>query len=663
MTNVSLPLSADAGAERLLRSAQSEIAPAKGAEARVRAMMRSRMRGPALLRDVRESLTPDTLLLPRLWKTILHSIDPLNDLPLWDRVQKALRPAADVREAIWSRLLGRLQPTYAPFAVSYSVKWVAAFALVLVAVRASPLLFLAPASIAESPVTLFPTRGDVEVLVGSLWQPMDGELQLSSATRFQTQEGEATVVIHDDAVLRLQPHTRVALLDLSDRPEVTKQETTLVLEQGELWILGLVPKHIRGITVVTAQGKIEVHEGSLSLRQDGDEVAVRVFDRSAVVSRHGKQVALHTGSSTTFTGANDLPVTRMSPSQFHETWVATNLGRDAAHQREIAQLQQERRAASAGFLPGTTLYDVKRLAEKVDVLLTFSSEERARKLITQANTRLNEAAALLQDSATAGEAETALQEYKDTLLQVASGSGGNSVVQLMIQQEVVDSAPATVSAALPGDNAYALKQAVDAAIVALPESIDKPDMEGEVLLDQLAAVKRQAEEGDTELAREKLSEIADSLASLETTGTLSLVSADIREEAKAVAIQVAAAVEGPAEGLGLSLGAPEKDFLSPQHPSRDMVYRPLTPAQVADKAQTIRGRVFVFGTKKAQYDALEDQLRLIVRHPSRGSILRELSKVMPRNGLAQRVLREIRIVSEEVQEQVTASGGTAPTAQ
>jgi len=613
-------------------------------------------------------LTPDDTLLARLWLTVRRSIDPMS-LSLWKHLRDVLLPSPAVRALLWNRLTVRLEPSYARVVISRPVKWVAAFALVVLVVRISPLLFLAPASIAESPVLVFSTRGNAEVLLGSLWQPMRSELILRTQAKLQTQEGEVTIVAHDDAVFRLAPHTRVSFLDLSDRPEVSKQETTLVLEEGTLWVLGLVPKHIRGITVVTAQGRIVVHEGSVSVSQAGPDVAVRVFNRSAVVARHGKkmsivageQAALPAGRSGTKDGA--LVTTAMAPVQFQELWAATNLSRDAAHQREIAQLQQERRAASAGILPGTTLYGVKRLAEKVDVLLSFSADERARKLVTQANTRLNEAAAMLQTGASSGSAqaaENALQEYKDTLLQVASGSGGSSVIRSLLQKEVVEGAPATVAAALPGDDAYALKQAVDAAIAALPAATveSKPDLENAALLDQLVVVKRQAEEGDMALARENLSALTDSLASLENPGALAIVPSDVRDEAKAMADHVTAVIEGPAQGIELSLGVPEKPFIEPQHPARSVVFRSLSSAQVAAKAQEIRGRIFVFGTKKARYDALEDQLSLLIRHPDRGRILRELSKVLPRDGLAQRVVREIQTVNIEVQE-VTASGGTA----
>lgn len=668
MLNTFPPPPAGDSAEKILRLAGRKFDPTPVAESEIRLRVRQRIRCPELLKAARDALAPDRTILTRILCAVRQSINPIS-LSLWERLRGVLMPSLRDRQIVWNHLAVRLEPSFARVVVSRPVKWVAAFALILFVVRVSPLLFLAPASLAESPVLVFATRGNAEILMGPLWQPIRGELDLQTQAKIQTQEGEATIIDHDDAVFRLAPNTRVSFLDRSDRPAVSKQETTLVLEEGTLWVLGLVPKHIRGITVVTAQGRVVIHEGSVSVSQSGGDSDIRVFNRSAVVWRHGRQMPMAAGEQIMLSAGRNLGAgsaqdgglakTAMDHERFHEPWVAMNLSRDAVHQREIAHLQQERRAASAGILPGTTLYGIKRLAERVDVMLSFSSDERARKLITQANTRLNEAAALLQAGG-ASEAESALREYKNTLLQVASGSGGSHAIRSLIQKEVVDGAPATVAAALPGDEAYALKQAVDAAIASLPdETVEiRPDLEGAALLDQLVVVKRQAERGDTSLARESLSALADSLASLGDPESPAPVSSDVLDEAMAMANHVTATIEGPAQGIGLSLGVPAKPFIEPRHPVRSVVIRPITSEQVVAKAQEIRGRIFVFGTKKARYDALEDQLSLIIRHPDRGRILRELSKVLPRDGLAQRVVREINSLSLQVKE-VTASGGVA----
>lgn len=643
--------------ERMLRRASAGVSIPRGVQEAVLRRVRSRMRAPAMLSAAREALTPAPGLLERLLLSLRSSITTPH-FSAWDDLRRTLTPGGDLPAILWQRILSRLEPVYVPV-LSRPVKWVAAFALIAVVVRVSPLLFLAPPSIAESPVTLLPTRGTVEILTGSLWQPIDRELTLHGPTKLQTQAGEATIILHDDAVIRLAPFTRISLFDLSDRPERTTQDSTLALHSGRLWILGLIPAHVRGLTVVTSQGRVIVHEGSVSVEEQ-ENVTVAVWDRNAQVARRASLTSLLVGEQLILS-KDGTPATtkKVGASAFTVPWAAGNLSRDAAHQREIAQLQQERRAAAAGILPGSALYPAKRFAEKVDVLLTLGEEERARKLITQANTRLNEAAALIGQGEQGGrQAAEPLQEYRDTVLQVATGSGSNPAVQLLLERAVVEEGSATVAAALPGDRAYPLKQAVDDAIAALPPTFLKPDLEGAALLDQLSAARRTMEQGDTAAAREQIAEIAQSLGALETTGVLSLVPSDVREEAWAGVERVVASVEGPAAGA-LTLGRPDRAFQEPEHPARNILARPLTPLQITAKAQEIRGRIFVFGTRKAQYDALVDQLSLIARLDDRGRVLRELVKILPRNGLAQRVLREMQTVNEEVKTQVTASGGTA----
>jgi hypothetical protein len=653
--------SASAAPEHLLEAAARGLHPESGAQDRVRAMMRSRMRAPEMLRASRDAIVPHPSTATRAWSVIKNSIGPVRVNSAWDKLHDALEPAAAVRAFIWNKISPRLNPQVAPAFASYKFKWGAAIAVVVVVARFSPLLFLAPPTIAESAVTLLNTSGTVEVLSGSFWQPIRGEITLTQATTIQTQNGEATIILHDDAVFRLAPNTRVTLYDLSDRPERGTGQATIALQDGQLWALGLVPKNVRGVSVVTTQGRIVLHEGSASIKQDGD-ITVAVWDRSAAIERRGKQTAFFTGQQVTLARDGSQTTAEQGNGAFEDAWVAFNLSRDAAHRHDIAQLQQERRAASAGILPGTTLYPVKRLAEEMDVFFTFGEEQRVKKRVTQANTRLNEAAALLKEQGDEKAVETALQEYKTTVLQVMSGSGGSALTQSILKEEVVDGTSATIAASLPGDASYPLKLTVQQTIAALPESFPKPDVHGDAIIDELAAVKEQAEQGDTVVAKEKLTGIASSIAALGTGASVS-VSPESLQEAEAIAMHVTAVIDGgvevPVEESDDTTDIADRPVAQPRHAARLLVPRPMSQEQVVEKAQEIRGRIFAFGTKKAQQSQLRDQLRSIEKNPDRGRILRELAKVLPRNGLAQRVEVEIRNLSEEVEEQITASGGTA----
>lgn len=654
--------SAPATPEHLLEVAVAGLRPSFGAENRVRTMLRCRMqsseRVPAILRATRDAVVPPATLAGRVWSLIAQSIAPVRSLSAWDRVRGILSPAETLSAYIWRQISPRLEPALVPAFASRKFKWGAAIAVVIVTARLSPLLFLAPPTIAESPVTLLSTRGTAEVLSGALWQPIRGEITLTRQTSIQTQGGEATIILHDDAVFRLAPYTRVTLYDLSDRPERGSDDATIALEQGRLWVLGLVPKNVRGVTVVTPQGRVVLHEGSASI-VEGADVSVMAWDRSASVYRRGKQTNLFTGQYVVLGRDGSQALGKHDHAAFQNEWTALNLGRDAAHRRDIAQSQQERRAASAGILPGTPFYSMKRLAEEMDVLLTFGEEQKVKKRITQANTRLNEAAALLNDKREDIQVQAALREYKTTLLQVASGSGGSTAVQHILQEEVMEGVPATLAAALPGDSAYTLKQTVQETIAALPESLSKPDVHAEAIIDELVAVKEQAELGDTTVARQKLAGITSSIAALGTGASVAL-SADALQEVEAIAMHVTAVVDAGNDDTSAVDEEPAvepRTPAQPRHAARLLVPRAMSQEQVTAKAQEIRGRIFAFNTKKAQQSVLKDLLHSIEQNPDRGRILRELAEVLPRNGLAQRVEMEIRTLNAAVEEQMTASGG------
>ena len=74
-----------------------------------------------------------------------------------------------------------------------------------------------------------------EVLLGSLWQPITGEVPLQSATRIATFQGQASIIDHDDAVFRLGvvvslPFESTFVVQSDDRTDVQ----TLGRALGEL---------------------------------------------------------------------------------------------------------------------------------------------------------------------------------------------------------------------------------------------------------------------------------------------------------------------------------------------------------------------------------------------------------------------------------------------
>ena len=634
-----------APSEKLLHGVRAAMHPHRGAKERVRVQMRSKMVSAGdLLRSASHHVQPAQATQRRIWRRISNAASVIS-LPVWEQLRDALSPNPVLRRRMWARIAGQLQPVYVRALVSRPLKVVAAFAILLLAVRLSPVLFLAPTTVAESAITVRPTRGQVEILIGGLWQPLDGELLLHQPAVLQTQDSEATIMLHDDAVIRLAPFTTLALNDTADRPEQALTHPTLALQRGTLWILGLVPRGVEGISIGTAQGKVTVQEGSLSIAQENLQTMVQVWYRSAALERRGQRMSLVAGEQVTLMRTQAAVIENIDSAEYETAWVDRNVAMDAVHQREIAELQRARRAANAGILPDSTLYPAKRFAEAVDVLFTFTAEERAKKLLTQADTRLNEAAALIERGSES-DAAGALKEYHETVIAVASGAVKSPEVEALVRQEV-EAASANVAAVLPDDPGYALKQAVRGVIAALPDSAENSSVQAQSqvaqLFDELAAVKHRADTGEVQDAKAELQKLQSEHA---FSATGSLLSEDVRKEVEASLSSIAATVN---EQTSVAIRLPEPSRATQRtlerianrgRSSSSVQPEPLTIDDIAVIVVQIRNRV-VEGYETDE--GRERQVRLEVNRlgqysdADQAKILQELYQVLRPYGLGSEV--------------------------
>jgi soluble cytochrome b562 len=640
------PLDSSSAPGELLRKAQSAVHPGKATKDRVRSRMQARMAAPTFLEQARESLVPHRTFQQKVWARISSSFSPLQP-SLWDSVRDSLSPDGDVSLTLWQRIQMRLQPSYVHVLVSRPIKLVAAFSILLFVVRVSPFLFLAQPTGAVASVQVVPTRGQVEMLIGGLWQQVENEITLYKPTTLRTQEGEATIILYDDAVIRMAAHSTLSLNDFSDRPAEPDTVPDVSLQNGSLWVLGLIPRHLEGLAIGTVQGRVVVHEGSTSITQNGSNADVQVWYRSASVLRRGKQMFLVAGEKVKLQKDNIPLITKSDIADTDTAWATNNIAKDAVHQREIAQMQQERHAASAGILPDSGLYPAKRLAEAVDMLFTFGSEARAKKMITNANTRLNEAAALIKQG-NEEEAKQPLREYKETLLAIASGSGSNATVQSLLEKEVVREATADVAAALPDDPSYVLKQTIRDTIAALP--VDKPDTESADILDQLSAAKRHADEGEMQTAKVELEKLKSALP-IVISGEGTPIQTDVQREVEATITSLAAAIE-PKDDAKDAEVLPEDISLAERRALRVSAGTVLAPIALTDSemdsmVRQMENRITKGVTSiQARKEQLRIELHRIEGHPDQGKILRKLYRALSDTSLAEYIKAEMHKVSE-----------------
>ncbi|OGJ56396.1 hypothetical protein A3D88_03340 [Candidatus Peribacteria bacterium RIFCSPHIGHO2_02_FULL_52_16] len=626
-----------------MRAFGPRMNPSSEVQERIKKTMQARIaqtHAERVLTRATASINPDSSVSVHMWERIRGAIRPAASSSIFDTLRDMLSPSEGLQVLLKARLEARLQPAYAPV-FHRSVKWVAAFALVIFVVRLSPLLFLAPHTVAKSSLMLLPIRGEVSVLMEGLWQPVTQELTFTKSALIQTHDGEATLVLHDDGVIRMGPHTTIALHDTSDRPDPALHEPTVTLHDGTMWGGIWLPREVAGVTVATSQGLIEVHEGSFSAVA-GDTVEIRVWDRRADVTHEGQRLSLVSGESVELVSDAEATIKKILPAAYDEEWVDENLKRDGQHRKEIAQLQYERRAANAGILPTSGFYTMKRVAEEVDVLLTFGEEAKAQKRLDQANTRLNEAAALLAEGS--DQAAVPLAEYKRTLLNIASGSGDGSLVQFMLKQELAE-ATADIAAALPDDEVYALKKTVLETSAAVPNSfVNANDVQGVLLVDTLSSLMRSVEDGDVTVAKETFAELQPYLAALEAED--SKLSVEHQQEAKASLATFAVAISAYEADVG-GLDQEFLDEVSPYLPNTPtLAALPLSAEQIQSIGQAIYDRIFLYKLARSRWNQLLVESRALDGHPDQGRILRWLYRELPENGLARYVKTEFERVKE-----------------
>ncbi|MDD5623682.1 MAG: DUF5667 domain-containing protein, partial [Candidatus Peribacteraceae bacterium] len=481
---------------------------------------------------------------------------------------------------------------------------------------------------AEMQVTLAPTQGEVYVLMENLWQPLTEELKLEAGMRIKTLDGQASIILGDDGVVRLDANTIVQLLDASDRLEPASELVpTLKLFLGRLWVQGLVPSHLRGITVSTSDDSVTVNEGSVSISSDEETVTVEVFDRRARVARGDEEAVLVSGERMQLRENSVLMTKKIPEARFGEEWVEDNLGRDAVHRQEIAQLQQEKLAARAGILPTSTLYPVKRAAEAMDVFLTFGEEARIQKKLQYADQRLTEAAALIKEGETDA-VSVSLEEYRTTLIALATGSGDGTLAQFLLQQAVVETT-AEISAALPGDAGYALKKVVlETSTTLSNDVVPEGDVQGGLLLDTLAALTQAVEEGKVSGLQQTWEELQPQLALLSESG--STLSPAVRKETMAALGELATTLaEQSVEGKTADLDPTLLTAVSAYLPSEESGPPTLSESDVMGIVAGIKERIFVYHLQQPRINQFLRELAALQGLPDQGRILRRLYFVLP----------------------------------
>lgn len=604
---------------------------------------RDRMRGRVLSRiEPRplRSLIADTSPSPEAGRSLRERILAAIRLPLASDLRElvaGVSPRPERTIALRDSVLQRLTPVMALSRFQVAIRWGAAFALFLLLVRAVPLVFLAPSLQAEAGAQLIPT-GDVSVFVNGLWQTVDATWVLEAPVIVRTGEtARATLILGDDGVLRLGPDTTLRIHSLDDHHANTGSSGPMAtLVRGKMWVLGLLPPVLDGISIEAREGILSLNSGSASLEEDGKTSYVQVFDRGATFER-GKQVAfLVSGERLIAHGTTALSIGSFGNAELYTPWVTQNLSLDGVHRDEIAKMLSDRRQERAGILPTSFLYPAKRLAEEVDVLFTLSDDGKAEKRIQQADTRLNEAIALLRGGQNT-EASVPLTEYRDSLIALAGGTGDN-LVRFLVRKHVVD-ASSTLTQDDPTAAAASVRDAVLQVSAAIPDTTLKTrDIEGYVLVDTLAEINRSLSDHEYTTGLTRYAEIRPYLKTiLADDGAHPLLKKEARSLLATTAKLVAVA---PKDDVTVAAATDIAQYVPAELPS-------ISDAELDQRIAAIVERIFVFRHPRSRYNQLLVEMDKLQGDPNRGTLLRRLKSALP-EGLGAYVNTEIQKLGDEL---------------
>lgn len=630
--------------ESILQRLSEGVRPDAGAALRMKNKVLGSIQPQNVLQSV-QSVVPTRTLRASLKDRILARIQSSPVASTLGELAESFHLPSDralsLREMILSRLSGERQVSF----LHGGLKWGAAFALFLLMIRAMPLVFLAPATKADIGVQLLPSGEQVSVFIGGVWRDVDSPEVVKGPLMIRTgDDSRATIILNDDGVLRLEPDTTFKLHDVLDRPHMAASSPTATLVRGTIWVLGLLPPVVESISIETEHGEVDINSGSASLSEDGTTMTVAVYDRGAIF-RHREQTAfLISGEKAAVNASVSFSIVTMPETAFTAPFVVENLKQDAVHRAEIAASQQERRERMAGILPTSILYPAKRIAEKVDVLFTLTHDGRTEKLIQQADTRLNEALALINDGQST-EAVISLGEYHDALVSMASGTGDN-IVKYLIKKQIAD-ATLSMSPSTSSGTIGLFRSAVVNVSAAIPDtSLRSKDIEGYVLVDKLTEINHLLSvEHNLTGALLAYADVSPYLGSLlhEEDGAHPL----LQKEAKSLLVSTAALLKEESKGVKSKiLIAAETDLDQYLPPEQDSLL--LSETELNSVIDAILGRIFIFKAPLSRYNQLLLEMSELRGNPNRGTLLRRLYRALPENGLGGYVLTEIKNFGDEL---------------
>lgn len=609
--------------EHLLQSTAKHCSATAAQKKAIKERVLTESKAETWLTRLAKLLSPTKAQVHSITNTVRSGLD--RDATL-QSVRESLSPSIALKEAIAQKMQQGLVQKANHWLQVNSYRWLAAFTAVVMVVTISPRFVVAPQIFADAEVRLAATEGTVWYTSNGQWQTLNADVEVKPGMQVKTEEGQATISFRDDAVVRLAPFTQLSVNDTQaiggSAPELLP---TFTVKQGNIWVQGLVPSSSRGVTFALPTGFTTVYEGSFSVQVVSEASVVSVWNKSVIV-RYNSMIDRVNSSERAHLADGELVVDAIEQKEFAHEWVTENLAKDAVHRQYIAKLQEERLKKVAGTLPTSSLYPVKRFAERVDVLLTFNEEERLKKQLNQANNRLTEAVALLSDGSDMTQAEDSIREYQvaiDTILD----SNEDGLSELLLKQSLQDIQSHT-AALKPTDEAYVIKETVLKA-----ESALRGDTQNQtVVLDTLDAVQSELEAGNTDLLNQNWELIVKIAEQTEVSDD------DVLIEAK----NITRTLQSSPEVLG-KLSEDQRTALNTvapieleQQPEPTVPVRPNAPvrptysiSEVHNLVSQMYENIYIYTSPRGRENQLRTEMLSIKGNEEEGRLLRSLYRRLP----------------------------------
>lgn len=616
----------------------NQQAEKSNAKLRIRSKVLYSSKSESLLQAVSRGYVPSAERKAAVWQRVSLATNCKSE-SLLSGIAQVITPSNRVKQSIFQRVQEQIVPTANSWLRIDRIKWAAALTTVAFIAAISPRLVVAPPISAESEILLSVINGEVTLYSNNLWSPIQKDIVIKSSASIRTMDGEATISVRDDAVVRLAPYTTLRVIDVADHIDQGSENiATFFVQEGSIWVQGLVPLSFRGTTIQSPHGQFTVHEGSVSLDVQEQSSTIAVWDRSAAVQSAGEKITVAVGERLVV-GSNDaLETTSIDKNEYSDPWPRNNLAKDAVHRKYIAHIQHERLSALAGTLPTSTFYPVKRLAERVDVLLTFNDEAKIKKQISQASLRLSEAAALLSEGSTEEVVQESLQEYLILLNNVVADYNDSTLSHILVSQSLSDSKAGT-AAAKPSDTTYLIKQTVLLASAELQNgTLGQEEDKLTLVSDSLDSIVTEVQSGNFAVLNTQWPSVQSALDELADDG---IELSPRRQEVIKMLEQIAKSVEANPDLLAnvnqetvsqIAEFFPETESgtiaeVQPVYQAAPEVF--LTESDLESITQLMYDNIYIYSSMRGRENQLRVEINSVQDEPEYGRILRALYQKLP----------------------------------